>query len=152
MRLLQLHPTIDATSFKSKDEGMKKFLTHVQAPEILLLKPDCPVILVKNLSNRLVNGSRGTVLDFGQKGPIVHFREANITIEVTPAAFSEYDPRTQEILATRQQIPLRLAFAITIHKAQGMSLDKVFIECEGILVLVNWGLQWEGVGPKLDLW
>ena len=69
----------------------------------------------------LVNGSRGIVLDFAADGnPIVKFLSGR-TITVRPATWE-----LEEV--TREQIPLRVAYAVTIHKAQGASLDSALVD------------------------
>ena len=69
----------------------------------------------------LVNGSRGIVLDFAADGnPIVKFLSGR-TVTVRPATWE-----LEEV--TREQIPLRVAYAVTIHKAQGASLDSALVD------------------------
>ena len=45
-------------------------------------------------------------------------------------SFTKYDPNTNKCIASRLQFPLRLAFAMTIHKAQGMTLPLVEVNCK----------------------
>jgi ATP-dependent DNA helicase PIF1 len=73
----------------------------------------------------LVNGSRGIVTGFAADGnPIVKFLNGK-TITVKPATWSSDDePETLK----REQVPLRVAYALTIHKAQGASLDSALVD------------------------
>ena len=73
----------------------------------------------------LVNGSRGVVTGFDDNGnPIVKFMNGRVQT-VRPEAWSSDDENSS---LTREQIPLRLAYALTIHKAQGASLDSALID------------------------
>ena len=73
----------------------------------------------------LVNGSRGVVIDFTPGGnPIVKFMNGK-TLTIREHAWCSDET---ENAVKRKQIPLRLAYALTIHKAQGASLDSVLID------------------------
>ncbi len=103
--------------------------TTVLAPIQLVLKKTAVVMAVKNDSReRFVNGSLGTVIDFatksGQKIPIVKFNNGK-TVEVEPDEWRLFE--NEKTLASVRQIPLRLAYAITVHKSQGMTLDGAIV-------------------------
>jgi ATP-dependent DNA helicase PIF1 len=73
----------------------------------------------------LVNGSRGVVIGFTPSGyPMVKFMNGK-TVVVNEHVWSSDDSDTA---VKRKQIPLRLAYALTIHKAQGASLDSALID------------------------
>ena len=92
----------------------------------LTLKEGAQVMLVTNLDIEagLCNGSRGVIVGFQEttNWPIVMFKTETRVIE--PHVWeSDHSPPI-----TRQQIPLRLAYALTIHKAQGATLDCALID------------------------
>jgi ATP-dependent exoDNAse (exonuclease V) alpha subunit len=90
----------------------------------LYLKLGAQVMLLTNLSENLVNGSRGVVVDFDEKGlPLVQFQSGETKSLSAESWQSEHDNPI-----TVKQIPLRLAYAITIHKAQGATLDCAVID------------------------
>jgi ATP-dependent DNA helicase PIF1 len=93
----------------------------------LILKEGAQVMLLTNLDFEagLVNGSRGVVKGFSSAGyPQVLFKTTTVAIEIKSATWeSDTDPAF-----TREQIPLRLAYALTIHKAQGASLDAALVD------------------------
>ena len=73
----------------------------------------------------LVNGSRGVVTGFAPDGnPIVKFINGR-TITVRCATWASDE---EEDSVKRSQVPLRLAYALTIHKAQGASLDSAIVD------------------------
>ena len=101
----------------------------------LELKKGARVMLIKNdPEGRWVNGSLATVEGF--KGDNVWVELDGHIHEIEPAAWEKYkytlDPESKkvsrEVVGTFKQVPLRLAYAVTIHKAQGLTLDKVFID------------------------
>jgi ATP-dependent DNA helicase PIF1 len=105
---------------------MDKNQQYVQELKLCI---DAQVMLLINLDvvNGLANGSRGIVKDFSEKGyPIVLFMNG-ITIEITPNTWYSDDNRIGRI-----QIPLKLAYAITIHKIQGATLDCALINLSNI--------------------
>ena len=97
----------------------------------LCIKEKSQVMLLVNQDSEagLVNGSRGIVTGFGQDGyPLVKFLNGPpLPVRIPPAAWSS-DSEKEGDGVTREQIPLRLAYALTIHKAQGASLDSALID------------------------
>ncbi|MEZ6000285.1 ATP-dependent RecD-like DNA helicase [Hyphomonas sp.] len=101
----------------------------------LELKEGARVMLIRNdPEGRWVNGSLAVVAGFTSKSVIVDID--GHAYEIEPAAWEKYryelDPETKkvkrEVVGTFKQMPLRLAYAVTIHKAQGLTLDKVYID------------------------
>ncbi len=104
-------------------EGLKK---SVLTPSTLRLKKNAVVMFIKNsIEEGFVNGTLGIVEDFEMGIPVVKTFSGKKIFVSTERWSIEEDGST---LAYVEQIPLRLAWAITIHKSQGMSLDAAEID------------------------
>ena len=104
-----------------------KLKENCLAPATLRLKIGATVMFVRNnFEEGYVNGTIGHVVAWDNYGyPVVETKDGKrIVPERAEWAFEEYGQKK----ATIQQIPLRLAWAITVHKSQGMSLDSASVD------------------------
>ncbi|OGF66504.1 hypothetical protein A3I27_00735 [Candidatus Giovannonibacteria bacterium RIFCSPLOWO2_02_FULL_43_11b] len=101
------------------------------SPAKLSLKTSAKVMFTKNnLKEGFVNGTTGRVLGFGSGGyPIVQTSSGR-KIEVMPMEWMVEE--NGKARAAISQLPLRLAWAITIHKSQGMNLDEAVMDLENV--------------------
>lgn len=113
---------------KGKSNLIENLKKSCLAPETLRLKIGTEVMFVKNNFDKgYVNGTRGTIIDFDSEMdlPIVETLDGEkITVDTESWAIEDEG----KILASITQIPLRHAWAITVHKSQGMSLDSAVID------------------------
>jgi len=115
--------TMRATGQAAKVEQLMK---SILAPEDLELRVGAEVMFVaNNFAAGFVNGTRGQVIAFKDKLPLVKLVTGRL-IRVEPHSWTlmEDNRKRAEVV----QLPLRLAWAITIHKSQGMSLDAAEID------------------------
>jgi len=112
---------------KGPAELVKFLKKSCLAPEELKLKTGAMVMFVKNnFEAGYVNGTLGVVTGFNEDNyPLVKIKSGE-EIAATPSGWNIEE--NEEIVASVNQIPLRLAWAITVHKSQGMSLDAAEID------------------------
>lgn len=105
----------------------KNLLETSIVPKVLELKVGCKVMLLKNLDIGcgLVNGAIGTVTAFNENKskPIVSFEK--IKNKIMDKEDFEIS-MNEEVIASRKQFPLILAYALTIHKSQGSTLHSIY--------------------------
>lgn len=136
----------DEITYSQTTTGGENYIQSLQrsvlAPPALKLKKGALVMAVKNSAERkYANGSLGTVIDFEPhtEYPIVAFKNGK-EVSMVPDTWELRDGDKKRASIT--QIPLRLAWAITVHKSQGMTLDaaridlrRAFVEGMGYVAL-----------------
>ncbi len=119
-------------SIENKEKYKKKVFyemnNYFQAEYTLNLKVGCRVMLLINadFKSGLINGSCGYVTKLAKSYAVVKF-DNGITKKISSCLFELIENDT--VKATRFQLPLKLAYAITIHKSQGMTFDEIVIDC-----------------------
>lgn len=128
-RLALLPGSVRECSMES--HGAKTLVAQLKrgclSPERLFLKLGAKVLFTKNnFEEGFVNGTLGEVEDFSDEGyPLVRTRAGRL-IHALPMEWSIMDGA--KTLARIRQVPLKLAWAITVHKSQGMTLDAAVVD------------------------
>lgn len=146
--------TYEAQTLNLKGEDLEPYLGHDDsqpAPAKLDLKPGSLVMILKNLDfeKKLVNGAVGTVTELRELSVLVRMVNTDRIEEIAPADFDlkgyvldsvddnqpelgDLDISTKKvkssIIGVYRQLPLQLCWGMTIHKAQGQTLDRAVID------------------------
>ena len=112
---------------KEKEYEINYLMENIMAEKQIRLRIGTVVMCVANLNvegpNPIVNGSQGIIIDYIDNYPKVKFNNGVIQVIIPHVWCSERLPGI-----AIKQIPLIYAWAITIHKAQGLSLDSALID------------------------
>lgn len=130
--ICQYDMEIHFTKFvKNMSDVVTKFKNQCIAPETLYLSIGAQVMLLRNLNveEGLANGSRGVVVSFIDGFPLVKFLNG-MEIVVDTQVWEIFDGDVH--IANIKQIPLRLAWAVTVHKSQGCTLDYATIDLSNV--------------------
>lgn len=124
--------TTMARTYQMRREGSERVIeTLVKgclSPEVLTLKVGARVMCTKNnFAERFVNGTLGTVTGFDEASGYPRITTlGGATLVVEPMTWGIEEGG--RMVASITQVPLRLAWAMTIHKSQGMSLDAAHMD------------------------
>ena len=111
---------------------------HLPAPDKISLRVGAQVVMLNN-SKEWVNGNIGVVTSVASDRVSVKLVDSGKNIEVRTFEWKNYEYRydekdkrvVREVVGTFLQIPIALAWAMTIHKSQGLTLDKVHLDLGG---------------------
>lgn len=124
--------TTEGKTFKMESKGGKLLveglIKNCLSPQVLELRREAMVMCTKNnFEEGYVNGTLGRIVsfDFEDGYPIIETSDGRKIKIVSQSWTIQEDDK---VLAQIMQVPLRLAWAITIHKSQGMSLDAAEID------------------------
>lgn len=129
-RLKELNTS--GATFKMESKGNKVHIANLVknclSPEVLEVRKEAMVMCTKNnFEVGYVNGTLGRVINFDADDgfPVIETSDGR-EIKIVPQSWSVMED--DKMLAEITQVPLRLAWAITVHKSQGMSLDAAEID------------------------
>ena len=122
----------DTREFEMESEGPEHLVASLVrgclSPETLALKPGAAVMCTKNnIKEKFVNGTLGTVSGFDKTNgyPLIRTHGGR-SILIEPMDWTVEE--NGQIKARVRQVPLRLSWAITVHKSQGQSLDAAVMD------------------------
>jgi len=131
---LSTHVTIHDKKMQERD--VERFMTESRLESVMLLKLGAPILFTRNSWN-YYNGERGRILSIEEECVWIKKEDGkSVKVDRAETVKSRWIEKgkslNEEKLITLSQFPITLAFAITIHKSQGMSLADYVIETNEI--------------------
>jgi ATP-dependent DNA helicase PIF1 len=131
LEALEGEEIIFETAYSGRQAAIEQLKKVAPVPEYLSMKVGAYVMLRTNdPKQRWVNGTTGTIVDITDEELLIEL-ESGRTVKVEQMAFSLMDAEGQPV-ATATNFPISLAYAITIHKSQGLTLHQSFIDLQGL--------------------
>ena len=128
---LPTNPTV----YRANDVGDLTYLKKCTAPYALRFKVGCKGIVIRNMTNGLMNGMGGTITELDpdcitfqvEEDPNLHHTLQGKEYKIERHVFIERNA-SNKIVALRKQFPLKLGYAVTVDKAQGRSIP--YLVCD----------------------
>lgn len=122
------HPMREfATVYSGRERGVEQLKKNAPVSEIISLKKTARVMIrVNDPAYQFVNGSVGTVEDVSDAALTIKLVSGKI-VELEKHTFSQLDAEGNAV-ATATNFPVSLAYAMTIHKSQGVTLERMVVD------------------------
>ena len=122
---------------KIHEKRLATWKSMLPISEQLTLKEGAPVLFTVNKWGKFVNGERGILRKIEEDHLIVEKEDDYVRVErhdfdLLDMIVNDDGTIEQMSLATLSQFPLKLAYAVTIHKSQGMSIDNLVCNVDNI--------------------
>ena len=116
---------------ESENYILEIFSKNCRAEKEIALKLGARIMLLVNMdfNKGLINGACGVIQGFNQDTICIKF-DNGVVSNIPKHKFEYY--YNERVVAERMQYPLKLAYGITIHKSQGMTLDRLVVDCARI--------------------
>lgn len=107
---------------------------NLPVAQAITLKVGAQVMISKNISREIINGTVGKIVELKDCSVIVETKHGKI--EVFPTNWDEYGytvvngQYTSGIVGTYTQVPLKLAWSMTIHKVQSATIEKLYVDMD----------------------
>ena len=120
------------TVYSGNEKSIQDLKRNAPIPEILRLKEGALVMLrINDPKQRFVNGSLASIEKIEKDSLKIRLQAGNRICDVETTSFSLLDAEGKEVASARN-FPLNLAYATTIHKAQGMTLDALMVDLRNL--------------------
>jgi len=119
------------TEYRGAEKSIGDLKRSSPVPEVISLKKDALIMMRQNdPMGRFVNGSLGTIIHMTDEKLRIKLLSGR-EVDIEKASFSLLDAEGKEV-ATAKNFPVNLAYATTIHKAQGMTLDSLMVDLRNL--------------------
>jgi ATP-dependent exoDNAse (exonuclease V) alpha subunit len=125
------------TKIKIHEKRLEGWIKNLPVSESLKIKKGSPILFCVNKWGKFINGDRGIIHDVLEDCIIVEKDDTFVRVErhdfeLSEITISSSGEIKQAAVAIFSQFPIKLAYAITIHKAQGMSIDSLVCNVDRI--------------------
>lgn len=114
------------------NDRLENFKKNLTVSTTLRLKVGAPVLFTVNKKDSFYNGERGEIVEINEEMITVLKNGEEIFVERHDFTLEEYIGEKPKVIATISQFPLRLAWAVTIHKSQGMGIAPLVVNIDNI--------------------